>query len=43
MRALSHDSRFRLRGLGRERPSLEDVFLAATRRTWEMVDSQAHK
>jgi hypothetical protein len=32
------DSRFRIRGLAREHPTLEDVFLAATRRTWEIVD-----
>jgi ABC-2 type transport system ATP-binding protein len=43
LRTLTGDARFRLRGLARERPSLEDVFLAATRRTWEMVDSPAHK
>ena len=39
MRALLADSRFRLRGLTREHPTLEDVFLAATRRTWEIVDA----
>jgi len=43
LHALSNDPRFRLRGLARERPSLEDVFLAATRRTWEMVDRPTHK
>ncbi len=37
MRALVSDSRFRLRGLTREHPTLEDVFLAATRRTWDIV------
>jgi ABC-2 type transport system ATP-binding protein len=39
LRALASDTRFRLRGLTREHPTLEDVFLAATRRTWEMVDT----
>ncbi len=39
MRALVADPRFRLRGLTREHPTLEDVFLAATRRTWELVDA----
>ncbi|MGC4071820.1 MAG: ABC transporter ATP-binding protein [Nibricoccus sp.] len=39
MRALVADTRFRLRGLNRESPTLEDVFLAATRRTWELVDA----
>ena len=37
MRALVSDTRFRLRGLSREHPTLEDVFLAATRRTWDIV------
>jgi ABC-2 type transport system ATP-binding protein len=39
VRALANDPRFRLRGLNRENPTLEDVFLAATRRTWELVDA----
>lgn len=39
VRALAGDSRFRLRGLDREHPTLEDVFLAATRRTWDMIDT----
>jgi ABC-2 type transport system ATP-binding protein len=39
VRTLVNDSRFRLRGLAREHPTLEDVFLAATRRTWDMVDT----
>jgi ABC-2 type transport system ATP-binding protein len=43
LRVLSNDTRFRLRGLAQERPSLEDVFLAATRRTWEMVDAPARR
>ncbi len=41
LRALTADSRFRVRTFAREHPSLEDVFLAATRRTWEMVDTPA--
>ena len=39
MRAIVADPRFRLRGLTREHPTLEDVFLAATRRTWDVVDT----
>ncbi len=39
VRALVSDPRFRLRGLTREHPTLEDVFLTATRRTWELVDA----
>jgi len=39
VRALSNDTRFRLRALAHEHPTLEDVFLAATRRTWDMVDT----
>lgn len=41
LHALTGDGRFRIRSLAREVPSLEDVFLAATRRTWEMVDAPA--
>jgi ABC-2 type transport system ATP-binding protein len=40
LKALTADPRFRLRGLAQEHPSLEDVFLAATRRTWEIVDAK---
>jgi ABC-2 type transport system ATP-binding protein len=29
---------FRIRGLSRAHPTLEDVFLAATRRSWDVVD-----
>ncbi len=36
--ALSKDSRFRVRGLGRTRHTLEDVFLAATKRSWDATD-----
>jgi ABC-2 type transport system ATP-binding protein len=39
LRVLSNDTRFRVRGLAREHQTLEDVFLAATRRTWDMVDA----
>ena len=31
----------RVRGLSRAHPTLEDVFLAATRRSWDVVDSKA--
>ncbi|MBI5381637.1 MAG: ABC transporter ATP-binding protein [Opitutae bacterium] len=41
MRALAADSRFRLRALSRSHPTLEDVFLAATRRSWDVVDKKA--
>jgi ABC-2 type transport system ATP-binding protein len=30
---------FRVRALGREHPTLEDVFLAATRRSWDVVSA----
>ncbi len=33
--------RFRVRALAREQPTLEDVFLAATRRSWDAVASPA--
>ncbi|CAM2904020.1 ABC transporter ATP-binding protein [Rariglobus hedericola] len=39
LHALATDSRFRVRSLGRSQPSLEDVFLAATKRGWETVDA----
>ena len=38
LRALAADTRLRLRALNRVHPSLEDVFLAATKRGWEAVD-----
>jgi len=41
LRALSADSRLRLRALTRVHPTLEDVFLAATKRGWEAVDAPA--
>jgi ABC-2 type transport system ATP-binding protein len=39
LHALATDGRFRVRALNRAQPSLEDVFLAATRRGWETVDA----
>lgn len=39
LRAFARDDRFRLRALGRDHPTLEDVFLAATRRSWDAVDA----
>jgi len=39
LRVLSADTRFRVRSLCRIQPTLEDVFLAATRRGWETVDA----
>lgn len=39
LRGLSGDGRFRVRSLNRAHPSLEDVFLAATKRGWETVDA----
>jgi ABC-2 type transport system ATP-binding protein len=39
LRVLSVDTRFRLRSLCRIQPTLEDVFLNATRRGWETVDA----
>ncbi|HEU5080281.1 MAG TPA: ABC transporter ATP-binding protein [Opitutaceae bacterium] len=39
LRALTSDSRYRVRALARVHPTLEDVFLAATKRTWDLVDS----
>ncbi len=41
LRTLAADDRFRLRSLNRMHPSLEDVFLAATKRGWEAVDEPA--
>ena len=41
LRTLAADGRFRLRSLNRVHPSLEDVFLAATKRGWEAVDEPA--
>jgi ABC-2 type transport system ATP-binding protein len=38
LRALARADHLRLRSLARAQPTLEDVFLAATRRSWEVVD-----
>ncbi|GAB1489843.1 ABC transporter ATP-binding protein [Opitutaceae bacterium] len=43
LRAFAVDGRFRLRSLGRDHPTLEDVFLAATRRSWDVVDTPLAK
>jgi len=37
------DRDFRIRALNRRHPTLEDVFLAATRRSWDAVDRQTPK
>ncbi len=39
LRALVADPRIRLRSFVHSHPSLEDVFLAATKRSWDIVDS----
>ena len=33
---------YRVRALSRRHPTLEDVFLAATRRSWDAIAPQAH-
>jgi ABC-2 type transport system ATP-binding protein len=47
VRALARNDHLRLRALARAQPSLEDVFLTATRRSWEVVDrpekAESHK
>ncbi|MDR0353451.1 MAG: ABC transporter ATP-binding protein [Opitutaceae bacterium] len=40
LKALAADKRFRVRGVTREHPTLEDVFLAATKRTREIIDTR---
>jgi ABC-2 type transport system ATP-binding protein len=40
---LAADDRFRLRGLSREHPTLEDVFLVATRRSRDIIDAKKQK
>ena len=40
LRALAADPRIRLRSFVHSHPSLEDVFLAATKRSWDIVDSR---
>ena len=39
LQRLQTDGRFRIRALARAHPSLEDVFLAATRRSWDTLDT----
>lgn len=34
------EAQFRVRSLNRQRPTLEDVFLAATRRSWDVIDKK---
>jgi len=41
IRAIAADPRFRLRALRRAHPTLEDVFLAATKRSWDVIDRPA--
>ncbi len=41
LRVFATDDRFRLRTLSRANPTLEDVFLAATKRSWDVVDQSA--
>jgi ABC-2 type transport system ATP-binding protein len=43
LRALAGGSGIRVRSLGRTHASLEDVFLAATRRSWDVVDPQRNR
>jgi ABC-2 type transport system ATP-binding protein len=40
LRTLAKDPSLRVRALAKAHPSLEDVFLAATKRSWETVDSR---
>ncbi|HEY0945428.1 MAG TPA: ABC transporter ATP-binding protein [Opitutaceae bacterium] len=39
LRALTANPRFRVRALSRAHPTLEDVFLAATKRSWDVTDA----
>ena len=43
LRHFAADDRCRLRGLSRASPTLEDVFLAATKRSWDVVDRAGAK
>lgn len=43
LRHFAADDRCRLRGLSRTSPTLEDVFLAATKRSWDVVDRAGAK
>lgn len=38
VRLLASDNRFRVRAVSRDHPTLEDVFLAATKRSWDVTD-----
>jgi len=38
VRLLASDNRLRVRAVSREHPTLEDVFLAATKRSWDVTD-----
>jgi len=40
LKKLVNDNRLRIRSLVHAHPSLEDVFLAATKRSWEIVDAR---
>ncbi len=40
LRAFHEEPSLRLRSLARAHPTLEDVFLAATRRSWDTIDSR---
>jgi ABC-2 type transport system ATP-binding protein len=39
LKAVLADGQFRVKSFGRAHPTLEDVFLAATRRSWDVIDS----
>ncbi len=41
VRRLASDARFRVRAVSRDHPTLEDVFLAATKRSWDVTDRPA--
>jgi ABC-2 type transport system ATP-binding protein len=41
LRLFAGDARFRVRAVAREHPTLEDVFLAATKRSWDVTDRPA--
>ena len=43
LRALAAQPGFRVRSLSRDHASLEDVFLAATRRSWDVIDPQRNR
>jgi ABC-2 type transport system ATP-binding protein len=43
LRAFAAEPRFRVRAVAREHPTLEDVFLAATKRSWDVTDRPASR